>query len=257
MGLSWIRAFRPRPAARLRLICFPNAGGAASAFRDWPDLLPPSVELLAVQYPGRQDRYAEPLVRDLTAMADAIAEEVMAVLDRPAALFGHSMGAIVAFETARRVRPRYPSPLAHLFASACKAPDARVPTGLRFDDEEVRAFIHRLGGSGAAPLADEGLWRLTLPMLRSDFLMADDYRYTPGAPLTCPITAIAGDADTTFTASDAPRWAAHTVGGFEARTLPGGHFYNEDVPGDLVALLLERLRGDLDGSDERVEARDA
>jgi surfactin synthase thioesterase subunit len=239
---GWFRVHHPRPAATTRLICFPHAGGSASAFWDWPRFLPDSVELVAVQYPGRQDRHGEPLPADLTTLAEQITRDVTGWLDRPTAFFGHSMGATVAFEVARRLEPRYPSPLGRLFVSARRPPSTPSPVKLEFgSDEQVMSYIRDLGGAGAALLEDEDLRELTLPMLRADFQLVERYRYTPGAPVTCPITAIGGDADPSFTEADAPGWKAHTTAGFDAQVLPGGHFYTETAAPQLVHLLAERL----------------
>jgi pyochelin biosynthetic protein PchC len=238
-----LRTFLPRPDAAVRLVCFPHAGGAAPSFRHLAELLPPQVELTAVQYPGRQDRYQVPLATDLGQLVAEIHPEVAARLDRPTAFLGHSMGATVAYETARQLRPRFPSPLLALFASARKAPDRCRPTGLDFahDDEAVRRFIRQLGGAGADRLDDPELWELILPMLRGDFLLADAYRHRPGAPLSCPLIALSGDGDDRFTLADAEHWSTHTIGAFEAHSLPGGHFYTEECPQRLADLLTDAL----------------
>ncbi|CAL9327161.1 thioesterase II family protein [Streptomyces sp. SudanB182_2057] len=236
----WLRTFAPRPEATAQLVCFPYAGGAASAFRDWVTLLPPSVELIAVQYPGRQDRIADPPLPALVALADHIAAEITPRLRRPTAFFGHSMGATVAFETARRLRPRYPSPLAHLFVSASKAPFERRPADLEvLDDEALRAYLRSLGRADATVLEDEEVWRMALPTLRHDFDAIRGYEYAPGSPLSCPVTAITGDRDETVSPADAARWAKLTVGSFEIQVLPGGHFYFDDALTQLARVLLD------------------
>lgn len=239
---AWFRVFSPRPGARRRLICFPYAGGGAGAFRGWADLLPSSIELVAVQYPGRQDRYGEDFISDLPTLADEIARAMPDLRDRPMAFFGHSLGATVAFEVALRLRPRFPTPLVQLFASARKAPADCKPNGGRFlNDEAMKAYARALRGGG--PLLNEELWEVTAPVLRSDLLMSERYRCLDGARLTCPITAIVGEQDATVTPVDARRWAAHTIGPFEAHVMPGGHFYLDEVPAELVTLLAEKIHG--------------
>jgi surfactin synthase thioesterase subunit len=234
-----LRSFAPRPEAAAQLICFPYAGGAAGAFREWVTLLPPTMEMVAVQYPGRQDRIADPLPSDLAALANQIAAAIAPRLHRPTAFFGHSMGATVAFETARRLKPRYPSPLAHLFVSACRPPFMPRSADAVGDDESLRGYLRSLNRVGGAALEDEEIWRLALPTLRHDFGLLEDYAYQAGAPLGCPVTSIAGDRDATASPADMARWSELTVGPFKTRVLPGGHFYFDDALPDLTRVLAD------------------
>ncbi|MFF5142332.1 thioesterase II family protein [Streptomyces sp. NPDC013157] len=238
---SWFRSYVPRPAARVRLFCFPYGGGAASAFRGWAEELPDSVELVAVQYPGRQDRFGDPSPTGIPELAEEIVRALGPRFDVPTAFFGHSMGGVVAYEVARRLRPRFPSPLALLVVSACRTPADRHHAGLRFEEDEMRAYIQSLGGSGAKALDDEAVWQLAGPVIRNDLGWTEAYRYLPGAPLTCPITAVAGDRDPAATPQDMELWKNYTIAGADTHVLPGGHFYFEDGLPRLAALLAGKL----------------
>ncbi|WP_224282223.1 thioesterase II family protein [Streptomyces sp. LS1784] len=245
---DWLRVFAPRPAARVRLFCFPHAGGGASAFRELAEAAPPQVEVVAVQYPGRQDRFDEPLITDLSVMVGELARAVTPWLDRPAAFFGHSMGATLAFETARVLRPRRPNAVVHLFASARKAPHIDQRDRLRLPDADaVKAYVRRLGGSGAELLEIPELFELALPTLHGDFQLLAGHRFAPGAPLTCPLTVITGSDDASCTPEDAAEWARHTVAGHRVHTFPGGHFYLEGRAAPLMEYLIGRLGPDLAG----------
>ncbi|MGW5430911.1 thioesterase II family protein [Streptomyces sp. NPDC004059] len=241
---SWLRSLVPRnTVARARLVCFPHAGGTAGAFRELAELLAPEIEVLAIQYPGRQDRFADPFITDFEELADLLAELLTPGLGRPPTAFlGHSMGATVAYEVARRLRPRYPSPLSTLFVSARKAPDRITPMGLDFDDEEIRLVVDRLGGTGSELLRHPDLWELAAPILRNDFLMSERYHFTPGPPVACPLTVLVGDADDAFTAQDAAHWSRHTLGPFAVHSFEGGHFYFEHDPEPLARVLAQALR---------------
>ncbi|MFD7841141.1 thioesterase II family protein [Streptomyces sp. NPDC059761] len=239
---AWFRVFVPRPQARVKLICFPHAGGAASAFRNWAELLPPTVELVAVQYPGRQDRFNEPALEDMDVLVDRIAFAASHRLSGPVAFFGHSLGATVAFEVAQRLATLPRPTVVRLFASARSAPSVDRRNATEFpDDDALMRYIRTLGGAGATVLQDAELRELTLPTLRSDFRLVAGYRPSTSEPLACPVTAIAGDADPSFTLADAENWRRHTSGAFNAVELPGGHFYTEDVPAELVRILVGEL----------------
>ncbi|MEU7022194.1 alpha/beta fold hydrolase [Streptomyces sp. NPDC046203] len=239
---AWFRTFLPRPSAELRLICFPHAGGAASAFRGWAELLPSSIEVTAVQYPGRQDRIMADPSPDMDTLVRDLAAEIGPLLDRPVAFFGHSMGGTVAYEVARALPRELRPALVHLFASARKAPGDCVPPAPEYrGDEGMLRYVTSLGGAAGRLVAHEELRDIALFTLRADFHLIDTYTHRPGAPLLCPITAIAGAYDTACTAADSAAWAGYTTGRFELRELPGGHFYLESAPERLMDLLTDTL----------------
>jgi len=160
----WLRCYAPRPSARLRLVCFPHAGGSASFYWPWVHRVPDHVELLSVQYPGRATRIDEPLLDDMHRLADAVALAVTPLLDRPLALFGHSMGALVAYEVTLRI-----STPVLLFASARPAPvHARPGSKHLADDEALWAEVRRLGGVDELIVAQPEMRTLALPVLRND-----------------------------------------------------------------------------------------
>ncbi|HEX6352595.1 thioesterase II family protein [Actinophytocola sp.] len=240
---SWVRRFHTAPEDAVRLVCFPHAGGAATWYFPLSRALMPAAGVLAIQYPGRQDRRAERCVDDLGELADLVARELAAWTDRPFALFGHSMGATVAYEVGRRLERAGVMPLG-LFASAGRAPTRWRPEMLhRRDDEGLVAALRSLSGTDTSLLGDEELMRMVLPAIRADYRAVETYRHTGTQRLTCPIHVLAGDSDEVTTLDEARAWHNHTTAPCEVSTFAGGHFYlTEHLPA-VTSTITEQLTG--------------
>ncbi len=222
---AWIRRFDPAPDAPTRLVCLPHAGGAASYFVGFAKALSPGVDVIAVQYPGRQDRRMEPFVETVPAMADELMVALRPWLDRPVTLFGHSMGATIGFELAQRMEKAGAAPAA-LFASARRAPSQSVDDGTyKLPDKALIAEVKRLGGAGSQLLDDPDIQEMVLPAIRNDYRAVETYTNTTEATIACPIYALTGDQDPKVTPTQAQAWSIHTTGKFDLRTYPGDHFY--------------------------------
>jgi surfactin synthase thioesterase subunit len=220
-----------------RLVCFPHAGGSASTFRPLSAALHPQIETMSVQYPGRHDRSCDQPVEDIVELSRQIAQALQSSEGGQVAFFGHSMGALVAFETARLLRHIAGIPAA-LFVSGRRAPGeaADVPDDLE-DDATLVAELRRLAGTGAAVLSDDRLLEVVLPPLRSDLKAIRDYRFLPAQALACPIVAMLGDRDPTVCAGDARRWSEHTATGCTVRVFDGDHFYLGPRLGEVADLI--------------------
>jgi len=236
------RIFVPRPEAQLRLVCFPGAGAGANLFRRWLDVLPPSIELVAAQYPGHEDRYNEAFISDMAVLADEIGRDVPSI-GAPMAFFGHSLGATIAFEVALRLRPRFPLPIVRLFVSARKAPVDCHPTGHAFmDDAAMKRAYFRILTEDEVPMEDE-LWQAMELAIRNDLLISERYHYLAGSRLTCPITAIIAEQDETFISLDeVQHWADCTIVDFDSHALPGRHRYWLDDSPTLISFIEEKLQ---------------
>ncbi|GAA5703089.1 thioesterase [Streptomyces avermitilis] len=239
-GEPWLRRYPARSGGRprLRLVCFPHAGGNAQLYHGWPARLPSDLELLAVCYPGRQERLAEPCVTDMATLADAVTDALLPHLDVPLALFGHSMGSTVAYETALRLRARHGVVPRRLMVSARSAPHRARPSGLylRTDDELV-AGVRRLGDLGSQAYDIPELRELLLPALRADYRLIESYRpATPPEPVASPVTAYLGRSDPGCDRDSVLAWSElSSAGDFALRTYPGDHFYLAQREAELVA----------------------
>jgi medium-chain acyl-[acyl-carrier-protein] hydrolase len=229
----------------VRLVCLPHAGAGASTFRGWPALLPPGIEVLAVQAPGREDRLADPAPRSVAALALACTVALRPYSDLPVALYGHCAGAQLAFEVAHLMRERHGVGPVHLFAAAHAAPDREPPADPvhALPDDEFVAALRRTGGAPEALLADAGMRELLLPAVRADFALFESYRSPPRPPLDCAITALRGSADDRVGPADLAGWAAHTTGGFRAVDVPGGHFFLTDLTAVAADVIAQALTG--------------
>jgi pyochelin biosynthetic protein PchC len=232
----WLRRFHEVEGDRPRLVCLPHAGGSAASFYQLSAELSPAFDVVVVQYPGRQDRMADPMIDNVAELADHVAGALSAG-GQPVALFGHSMGATVAFEAARRLQDLGTVRVTHLFASARVAPSRPEGRAL-VDDEDLLAEM-LLHGLDPALLENAELLELVMPVMRNDFHAVSSYRYRPGPPLECPLTVLLGADDPIVGEADARAWTEHTSGGVEFETFPGGHLYLADQS-TLVANVVRR-----------------
>ncbi|HEX8696269.1 MAG TPA: thioesterase domain-containing protein [Longimicrobium sp.] len=223
----WIQHPRPRPGARLRLFCLAHAGAGASTFRGWADALPAAVEVCPVQLPGRENRMAERSFDRMDPLVEALGPAVLRSADLPFAVFGHSNGALIGFELARRLRREGAPRPVHLFASGRRAPDVppRTPPTHRLPDDQFLADLRTLGGIPEQVLAHTELLALLLPLLRADVALNETYEFREEPPLELPITAYTGLADARAPREDVEAWARHTARAFTVRGFPGGHFF--------------------------------
>ncbi|WP_371666096.1 alpha/beta fold hydrolase [Streptomyces sp. NBC_01241] len=246
-GSRCFKRFHPTPDHRAHLVCFPHAGGSATTYFPLSrqlTCLEPSLNVLAVQYPGRQDRRNEPLIDDVHALAAQVHRELLPVLDgRPLALFGHSMGAVVAYEVARLLEHDSATVPAVLFASGRRAPSRLRDewTHLK-DDAGLIDDLRTLDGTDAEILADKHLMRTVLPAIRGDYRAIETYRHRSGPEPSCPIAVLAGRDDARTTTDELMDWRHHTTGSHSLTVYPGGHFFLNDHTADIVGLLVEHLR---------------
>jgi surfactin synthase thioesterase subunit/glycosyltransferase involved in cell wall biosynthesis len=231
-GGAWFPNADPTQPAALRLFCFPHAGGGTLMFRTWAAALPEGVAVIPVRLPGRETRISEPPIERMGPLAEALAQAIRPFTGERFAFYGHSMGAVIAFELARELRRQgLPAP-AGLFVSAARAPQFRlnhVPPP-EPSDAQLIAELRRLEGVPAEALADEELVKTILPVVRADSALYRNYVYTEEPPLECPIRAYGGTEDPNITRDHLEAWARQTTASFALEMLPGGHFFVNSPP---------------------------
>lgn len=211
------------PSRRGSVVCFPHAGGGPIAFAAWPSMLPDH-DVHVVHLPGRESRLDETPVRDLDAVSDRVAEAIADRCEHPAVLFGHSFGALLAYEVGRRLAA-VGAPPAHLVAAGSRSPH-RHP-GRRIDRLPDREFVDHVAAIGGTPaeLLDANVMDVFLPALRADFAMACTYHDERATPLPCGIAAFGGNRDERLPVEQMRSWRRYADGSFTTRTFDGGHFF--------------------------------
>lgn len=239
----WLKYPHTNPEASLRLFCFPYAGGNAFIYRTWGAVLPSTVELCAIELPGRGTRWADPPFTELTSLVEAIAPILRPTLDRPFALFGHSMGGMISFELARYLRREYRLQPAHLFISSSRAPQLprSNPPIHNLPEPDFVAKLRAYNGTPEAVLENDELMQLLIPALRADFTLLETYAYTEESPLDCPITVLGGDQDPEVSPSNLAAWQQQTQSTFRQHLFPGDHFFLHAHQTQLLQLLGQAL----------------
>lgn len=229
--------------AELRLFCFPHAGGSPQVFRTWAEHLPAALDVWSVLLPGRGARAGEPAQTRLEPLVDALADALAPWTAEPFALFGHSMGALVSFELARRLRRWYRTVPVHLFVAAYPAPQLarRGPTLHTLSDRALAAEVRRLGATPDPLLDDPDAASVVLAPVRADLAVCETYRYSPQSPLECPITVFGGEDDPRVSLDELAAWRDQTSTHFAIQIMPGDHFFVARSSPELPQALLRRL----------------
>ncbi len=222
----WIQRYRPNDQARLRLFCFPYAGGRASIFRPWTDGLPAEIEVCSIQLPGREERLRELPYKRLGPLVEDLVVALVPYLDRPFAFYGHSMGALVSFEVARLLHKEYDRHPVALYLAAFRAPQLPNPNiKIHHLPTEVFKVVLRADGIPETILQNDELMQLMLPTLRADYEVCDTYEYHEETALPCPFFLYCGQEDVRIRESDMLPWPVHTSGESRLTLVPGSHLF--------------------------------
>jgi medium-chain acyl-[acyl-carrier-protein] hydrolase len=228
---------------KIQLFCFPCAGAGATAFREWPSLLPSYVEHCAVQLPGRESRIRERPFTRMPALADAVADALMPECAMPFVLFGHSLGALLSFEVARRLRDWKGLTPKLLVCSSSPAPHlVQKKRDDDLSDAELVSTLKTMRGVPPAVFDHPELLRILLPIIRADFEVVNNYRYEAGDPVECPILSVCGSEDEEVQVAEQHAWRAHTTKRLSSFVFPGGHFYLYDKRQALIDLLRAEIQ---------------
>ena len=244
MEPSWVLSPRPNPQAAIRLVCFPYAGVGPSVYRPWLTALPGHIEARFVQLPGRESRWREPALTNIPEIADRVARALAPHLDAPFAFYGHSLGALLSFEVARRLRAAGGPMPRHLFLGAhrgAQLPNPHPPIRHLSDDAFVAETRKRYDGIPQAVLDNPELLELMLPCLRADFTAFETYEYRAEAPLDVPMSAFGGDLDGYVRTHEVAGWREQTTARFRMRVIPGNHFFLQTARDQVIAALVDDL----------------
>ncbi len=241
-GTSFVLRPRSEPA-RLRLFCFPYAGGGASIYRHLVQAMPAQIEVVPVQPPGRESRLNEPAKHHLDDLLDMLEGEILPLLDLPFAFFGYSLGATVAFELALRLEQRHKLSPRHMVVAARQAPQVatRRPPIHDLPDERFLEELRDLEGTPTEALDHPELMALLMPLLRADFEIVETYQARQRPALSCTLTALGGLKDRDVFRDDLEGWRGYGQEPFKLRMFPGGHFFINENRDALVSALMQEL----------------
>jgi medium-chain acyl-[acyl-carrier-protein] hydrolase len=244
MTKAWFQNGRTNERAELKMFCFPYAGGTALMFNKWADLLPSIVQVIPVELPGRGVRLKEPAYLSLPALIDELEEVIWPLLDKPFVFFGHSMGALIAFELARTLRRKYDREPQALFVSGRRAPQTpkNEPITYNLPHNEFIAELIKMGGTPKEVIEDAELMEMIIPLLRADFQLVQTYEYLPDTLLRCPITIYGGLQDHYSPRELLLPWKELTNSRCSLRMLPGDHFFIRSSQAQLLKLLARELQ---------------
>ncbi|GAA3675268.1 alpha/beta fold hydrolase [Nonomuraea antimicrobica] len=230
------------------LVCLPFAGAGASFFREWQPCAPDGLTVLPVQLPGREERFTEPSCTDAARAAEEACSQVLTRIDGDAprvALFGHSLGAVLAYELAHHLLSGAGITPVRLFVSGSPGPyDGRESKASGLDDEQFLARIREFSGYTHPALQLPEMRALLLPMLRADVEMHETYKPASDKPVPIPITALRGRDDELVDLAQLEQWAQVTTADFATAQFDGGHMYLADDPAGLLRLIAAELAQD-------------
>lgn len=244
MRNRWIAGELGKVDANMRLFCFGHAGSGGAFFYPWKAPLLPDIEVCPVVLPGREMRHGEEPYTRIEHLIEPLFAALLPLTGKPFAFFGHSVGAVIAYELARRFTASYaPAPFC-LFISARRAPTvpARRRPFFGLPDDEFLAAVGRMNGMRSELLEYPEVFQLFLPSLRADFEMNDTYTHLPGPSLSCPVFAFAADKDAEVRPAEMSAWAEVTDNQFEFRIFSGDHFYHKDASPTLLAAIRQGIQ---------------
>jgi medium-chain acyl-[acyl-carrier-protein] hydrolase len=236
---NWYLEYKKNPSASVRLFCFHHSGGGASSYYPWINHLSPNIEMIAVQLPGRENRFTEPLNNSMEDIIAQLSERFVTYTDKPFFVFGHSLGALLSFEFIKSVHQAYSVYPCHMIISATKAPHLpfRMKHLSQLDDKALKEQLKMYNGIDERILYNDELLDLFLPIIKSDFSIYETYSFLESKPLPCNILALSGREDKTVNSEEIWAWEKYTEGKFERLSFPGEHFFVRDNQRQILEII--------------------